>query len=67
MRNRGLKDAMIEYLRQRGGQATTLEIHRAMEERFGRKVASSSVRGGLQNERYFERVRRGEFKLRPGV
>jgi hypothetical protein len=62
-----LKDAMIEYLRQRGGQATTMEIQKAMEQRFGRPSGSSSVRGGLQNVRYFERVRRGEFRLRADV
>ena len=62
-----LRDAMIEYMRRQGGQARTLDIHKAMEAQFGRKIGQSSVRGGLQNERYFERVQRGEFRLRAGV
>lgn len=56
--------AMVEYLRDHGGQAKTAEIHEAVERRLGRPIGSSSVRGGLQNERLFERVRRGEFRLK---
>lgn len=62
-----LVGAMIEYLRQHGGEGATVEVHKAMEAKLGRKIGTSSVRGGLQNERYFERVRDGHFRLRKGV
>lgn len=66
LRKGAVTSAMVEYLREHGGQAKTVEIHRAVERRLGRPIGSSSVRGGLQNERLFERVRRGEFRLRAG-
>jgi hypothetical protein len=62
-----LKAAMREYLGSRnGGPASISEIKAALEPRVG-VAPDSSYRSGLQDERYFERVSRGVFKLRPGA
>lgn len=58
-----LKATMRSYLEARNGQpATIAEIRAAAERQFG-PVPQSSVRSGLQDERYFERVARGVFRL----
>lgn len=59
-----VRAAMADFLRDRGETATIAEIQRAAEERLGGAIPKSSVRGGLQDERLFERVRRGAFRLR---
>ena len=58
-----LRMAMRAYLAQRGSAATISEIRDAVEPEMG-AVPASSLRSGLQDERYFERVSRGVFKLR---
>lgn len=45
------------------GPASIPEIKAAIEETVG-VAPDSSYRSGLQDERYFERVRRGVFKIR---
>lgn len=62
-RKRGLTTAMHEYLQERGEPATIKEITAAVQGKFP-SPPSSSVRGCLQNEKYFERVSRGVFKAR---
>lgn len=57
-----LKAFMREYLRER--QAPLSEIRAAAEEKLG-PVPQSSVRSALQDERYFQRVSRGVFRLQP--
>ncbi|MDP9476890.1 MAG: hypothetical protein M3R38_14595 [Actinomycetota bacterium] len=62
-----VRDAIRDFMRERdGGPVRTGEIRTALRERIG-DVPSSSVRSSLQAERYFERVGRGEFKLRSGA
>ncbi len=56
---------MTAFLRsQGGGPATIPEIRAAVEKELDGPVPQSSVRSGLQNERLFERVSRGVFRLR---
>lgn len=62
-RKRGLTAAMHEFLVERGGPATIAEIADGVADRFP-NPPSSSVRGCLQNEKYFERVSRGVFKAK---
>ncbi len=59
-----LKTAMREYLASRGGPASIKKIKAAIEPKLGERP-DSSYRSGLQDERYFERVARGVFRLRP--
>ncbi len=59
-----LKTAIREYLGSRGGDPVSIsEIKTALQPKLG-KVPDSSYRSSLQDERYFERVSRGVFKLR---
>jgi len=59
-----LKSAMRAFLAQKhGGPASIPEIREAVERELG-PVPQSSVRSGLQDERYFERLSRGVFRLR---
>lgn len=59
-----LKDAMRVYLTTlNGGHASIAEIKAAVEPKVGIAPASS-YRSALQDERYFERVARGVFRLR---
>lgn len=59
-----LRNAMAAYLESRGGGPAAIpEIQAAVERIFG-PVPKSSVRSGLQDERLFERVDRGVFRLR---
>ena len=59
-----LKGFMRDYLGARGRPATLTEIRTAAEAKLGRMVPQSSVRSSLQDERYFERVSRGVFRIR---
>ncbi len=62
-----LKAAMREYLGSKRGQSASIsEIKAAVEPRVG-VAPDSSYRSGLQDERYFERVSRGVFRLRSGA
>jgi len=62
-----LKTAMRDYLRSKKGQpASIAEITEAVKDRIG-VAPASSYRSALQDERYFERVSRGVFKLRAGA
>lgn len=62
-----LRMAMRDYLASKHGQPASIsEIKAALEPRLG-IVPDSSYRSGLQDERYFERVSRGVFRLRPGT
>jgi hypothetical protein len=62
-----LKAFMREYLASREGQPASIsEIKAALEPRLG-VVPDSSYRSALQDQRYFERVARGVFRLRRGV
>lgn len=59
-----LKDAMRGYLETLGGNhASIAEIKFAVEAHIG-VAPDSSYRSALQDERYFERVSRGVFRLR---
>lgn len=59
-----LKNAMRQYLAQHnGGPASISEIRSVVEEQIG-SAPDSSYRSALQDERYFERVSRGVFRLR---
>jgi hypothetical protein len=62
-----LSVAMREYLAGKNGEPASIsEIKAAIEPKIGIAPASS-YRSALQNERYFERVARGVFRLRPGA
>lgn len=62
-----LTAAMREYLASKKGQPASIsEITAALEPKLGIAPASS-YRSALQDERYFERVSRGVFRLRPGA
>lgn len=58
-----LKNAMCDFLSRRGGPASIAEIKAGVETIVG-SAPDSSYRSSLQDERYFERVSRGVFKLR---
>lgn len=59
-----LKEAMRVYLTTlEGGHASISEIKAAVEPEIGIAPASS-YRSALQDERYFERVSRGVFRVR---
>lgn len=59
-----LKAAMREYLAGKKGEPASIgEIKAALEPKIG-IAPDSSYRSGLQDERYFERVSRGVFRLR---
>ena len=59
-----LSAAMREYLASKGGgPASISEIKAALEPKLGIAPASS-YRSALQDERYFERMSRGVFRLR---
>ncbi|MFJ4210715.1 hypothetical protein ACIPY2_19845 [Paenarthrobacter sp. NPDC089675] len=59
-----LKNAMRQFLAQNnGGPASITEIKSAVEAQIG-AAPDSSYRSALQDERYFERVSRGVFRLR---
>ena len=58
-----LKSGMRSYLKDHGGgPATITEIRTALEQQWGEKIPQSSIRSGLQDTRYFERVSRGVFR-----
>lgn len=59
-----VRNAMADFLRRQGGPARIGEIQAAVEKELGEQLPKSSVRGGLQDERLFERVSRGVFQLR---
>lgn len=58
-----IRDAIRAFMREHGGTVRTSEVCEALKDKLG-DVPSSSVRSSLQTERYFERVRRGEYRLR---
>ncbi|WP_411097598.1 hypothetical protein [Streptomyces sp. 020-2-3H-GM] len=59
-----LKTAMREYLvANGGGPASIAEIKAGVKDQVG-EAPDSSYRSALQDERVFERVQRGVFKLR---
>lgn len=58
-----LKNAMRQYLADRGGPASIGEIAAGVRDVVG-DAPASSYRSALQDERYFERVERGVFQLR---
>lgn len=59
-----VKNAMREYLASKGGgPASIREIKEGVRGKIG-EAAGSSYRSALQDERLFERVERGVFKLR---
>lgn len=59
-----LKHAMRDFLASRGSEpATIAEIKAAVRPTLG-EVPDSSCRSALQDERVFERVSRGVFRLR---
>lgn len=61
-----LREAMREFLGARREPATIAEIKDGIRARVG-EAPESSYRSTLQDERYFERVSRGVFKLRDGA
>lgn len=60
-----LKDAIRDYLERKNEPATISEITEATKPLVGERP-SSSYRSTLQDDRYFERVSRGVFRLRQG-
>ncbi|PFG69062.1 hypothetical protein B0O41_3913 [Propionibacteriaceae bacterium ES.041] len=58
-----LKNAMRDYLANKGGPASIRELKDGVREQVG-DAPDSSYRSALQDERVFERVERGVFKLR---
>lgn len=58
-----LKNAMRDFLAERGQPASIKEIKAGVEHVVG-TCPASSYRSALQDERVFERVSRGVFKLR---
>ncbi|PVB01691.1 hypothetical protein DDJ62_15980 [Mycobacteroides abscessus] len=61
-----LKDAIRRYLESLSGESATIsQIVEAVESEVGERP-SSSYRATLQDERYFERVSRGVFRIRRG-
>lgn len=59
-----VKNAMREFLADKeGGPASISEIKAGIRDKVG-DAPDSSYRSALQDERYFERVERGVFKLR---
>lgn len=58
-----LKNAMRDYLAERGGPASIAEIKEGVRDQVG-EAPASSYRSALQDERVFERVSRGVFTLR---
>lgn len=62
-----LKQAMRDFLGKRGGSpASIAEIKHGVVPIVG-EAPASSYRSALQDERYFERVSRGVFRLRNGA
>lgn len=60
-----LKNAMREYLAHvGGGPASISEIKDGVRTKLDGDAPASSYRSALQDERYFERVQRGVFRLR---
>ncbi|OBK51203.1 hypothetical protein A5657_18765 [Mycobacterium kubicae] len=61
-----LKSAMRAYLEKKGGEpASIAEITEALRPQLG-EAPKSSYRSALQDQRYFERVARGVFRIRRG-
>jgi hypothetical protein len=60
-----LKQAIRDYLTKHNGPASISEIKADIAPQLGQSP-DSSYRSALQDERYFERVRRGVFQLRAG-
>lgn len=58
-----IRDAIRAFMQEHGGTVRASEVSAAIKEKLG-DVPPSSVRSSLQTERYFERVRRGEYRLR---
>lgn len=58
-----VKNAMRDFLAAKGEPASISEIKAGIEEKVG-TAPDSSYRSALQDERVFERVSRGVFKLR---
>jgi hypothetical protein len=60
-----VRDAIIDYLSAKGGEARPNEIHRALEQRFGEPVPSSSVRSYLRLNagRRFQQTGGGNYRL----
>lgn len=61
-----LREAIREFLAARDEPTTIREIVAGIESKIG-TAPSSSYRSALQDERYFERVARGVFKIRKDV
>jgi hypothetical protein len=59
-----LKSAMREFLAARKGDPASIAQIRAGCEAMVGIAPDSSYRSALQDERYFERISRGVFKLR---
>lgn len=61
-----LKKSMRNYLESKKGEpASIAEIKEALRHEIG-EAPASSYRSALQDERYFERVSRGVFRIRRG-
>lgn len=59
-----LKSAMRDFLASKGGESASIsEIKAGVRDQVG-VAPDSSYRSALQDERVFERVQRGVFKLR---
>jgi hypothetical protein len=62
-------DAVVQVLREAGGELRMYEVHLAVEELLGESVSRSSVKNYLaagtdrRKTRLFERVSRGRYRL----
>jgi hypothetical protein len=63
-----VRDAIVNYLKERRAEASMSEIQQAVASRLGGQVPPSSVRSYLRLNAHtlFERTGRGECRLRHG-
>lgn len=61
-----IRDAILEFLRERRGDVTVADIRRGVESIVGGEVAASSVRSylNLNEGTLFERTSRGRYRLK---
>lgn len=61
-----VRDAILDYLHARRGEASVAEIRSAVTERLGAEVSASSVRSylNINTPAVFERRARGRYALR---
>lgn len=60
-----VRDAIVQVLRESGGEMAVAQIHEGVAGRIGRDVPASSVRSylNLNTPRLFVRTARGKYRL----